>query len=346
VYTNLYQTDSGNITTDGGKLNFNVGGVKLAAYAGQFKAIPFAQPFGGSVSTGAGQALPQGLILADAAAGFSQAAGLRATFGDPKNWVLGASVQTIGLAGVPVDPNTAKPYGGLSVYGLDFNGAIPVIGRTGLILDANWTVSAEATKPYNFNDVGNGWRYQSTDDELGYSFGALSLKGGYQYVGPNFTAPGYWGKIGSWTNPTNVEGGVVSAKYVFNPKVSLNADYEGYKAAYGANRDGTAISSPLRQGDKLNHYQVGLAFGLTSNYDVDLGYEQAQYDLKNNGLTLAAAGKPTQSFINIGLGHNLNSNASVKLLYQIGQYRDKGTGFQAGGDSDGNIAVGQFSCKF
>jgi FtsZ-binding cell division protein ZapB len=347
VYTNLYQTDSGNIITDGGKLNFNLGGARIAAYAGQMKAIPFAQPAIGSVSTGAGQFLPQGLIAADAAAGLTQGAGIRATFGNPNNWVLGASVQTLGLGGVTVDPNTTKPYGGMSVYGLDFNGALPLIGKTGLTVDANWTVSAEATKPYNFNDVGNGWRYQSTDDQLGYSFGALSLKGGYQYVGPNFTAPGYWGKVGSWTNPTNVEGGVISAKYAFNPKLSLNADYEGYKAAYGANRNGTPISSPLRQGDRLNHYQVGVAFGLTSSYDVDLGYEQSQYDLKNNGGTLLAAGKPTQSFINIGIGHNLNANTSVKLLYQIGQYRDKGTHFDGGaGDNDGNVAVGQFSCKF
>jgi len=346
VYTDLYQLNSGDITTDGGKLNLNVGTVKVAAYAGQFKAIPFAQPFGGAVAAGPLQTLPAGLIIPDAASPISQGAGLRATIGNPNNWVLGASVQTFGLGMAPVDPNSAKPYGGLSVYGLDFNGAIPVIGKTGLVLDANWTESAEATKPYNFNDVGNSWRYESTDDELGYAFGALSLKGGYEYVGPDFTAPGYWGKIGSWTNPTNVEGGVVTAKYAFNPKLSLNADYEGFKAAYGANKNGTPINSPLQQGDRLDHYQVGLAYGLTSNYNVDLGYEQALYDLKNNNHTLLTSGKPTQTFINIGIGHSLNANSDVKLLYQIGQYRDKSTHFQGGGDADGNEAVAQFSSKF
>lgn len=349
VYTSLYQTDSGNITTDGGKLNLNVGPVKVAAYAGQFKATPFSQPFGGAVSTGTAQALPQGLIGANAGTGFTQGAGVRATFGNPTNWVLGISAQTFGLATVITDPNTTKAYAGLSVYGVDFNGALPLLGHTGITVDASMTESANATNPDHWNDAGNGWRYVSTDDQLGYSFGALSLKGGYQYVGPDFTAPGYWGKVGSWTNPTNVEGAVASAKWAFNPKLSLNADYEGYKAAYGANKNGaTAFSSPLRDGDHLNHYKVGVAFDLTSQYAVDLGYEQAQYDLKAHAGSAGpgiVAGKPTQSFINIGIGHNLNANTSVKLLYQIGQYRDKGTGF-GGPDNDGDVAVGQFSVKF
>jgi len=346
VYTYLYQTDSGNIPTDGAKVNFNAGPAKVAAWAGQMKAIPFAQPFVGSVSTGSAQTLPLGLIGADAASGITQGAGARVTFGNPNNWVLGVSGETIGLATLTTDPNTSKVYGGLSVYGVDFNGAIPLLGHNGLTLDANLTESADATRPDRYNDAGNGWRYASTDDQVAYTFGALALKGGYQYVGPNFTAPGYWGKVGSWTNPTNVGGVVASAKYTVNPKVSINGDYEGYKAAYGSNKNGTSLSSPLRQGDHLNHYKVGVAFGLTSAYAVDLGYEMSQYDLKNKGLTLAAAGKPTQSYINIGIGHNLNANTSVKLLYQIGQYRDKSTGFQGGGDADGNIAVGQFSVKF
>jgi hypothetical protein len=346
VYTSLYQTDSGNVTTDGGKINLNIGPAKVAAYAGQFNAVPFSQPFIGPTSTGAAQSLPQGLIGADAATGAVQGAGVRATFGNPSNWVLGISGQTFGTTGPSTDPNSSKPYRGLTVYGVDFNGALPLLGHTGITVDASMTEAATASQPDRWNDAGNGWRYASTDDQLGYSFGALSLKGGYQYVGPDFTAPGYWGRAGSWTNPTNVEGAVASAKWAFNPKLSLNADYEGYKAAYGANKNGSELSSPLRGGDHLNHYKVGLAFDLTSAYAVDLGYEESQYDLKNQDLTLAAAGKPTQSFINIGVGHNLNANTSVKLLYQIGQYRDKSTGFQGGGDADGNVAVGQFSVKF
>ncbi len=32
---------------------------------------------------------------------------------------------------------------------------------------------------------------------------SFPAKTGYKYVGPHFVAPGYWGKVGAWTNPTN-----------------------------------------------------------------------------------------------------------------------------------------------
>ena len=354
VYTDLSQLNDGNITTDGAKVNLKVGPVGVNAYAGQFKAIPFAQPWVGPRNVAGAtqaQALPEGLIQSDAATGVTQGAGARLTFGNPNNWVLGASAQSFGLSTLTADPNSAGGalYGAESVYGLDFNGAIPFISKTGLTVDLNWTESAVASQPYKWNDVGSGNRYASTDDELGYKFGSLALKGGYEYVGPDYTAPGAWGKFGSWTNPTNVEGGVVSAKYTFSPKLELKADYEGMQAAYGVNSDNTPLQSPLGQGDKLNHYQVGASYDVSTNYDVDLGYEASEYDLKNElgtAVTGITAGKPSQTYFNIGVGHTFNQNASFRLLYQIGQYRDKGTGFQTGGDADGNVAVGQFSVKF
>jgi len=174
--------------------------------------------------------------------------------------------------------------------------------------------------------------------------GAFSIKGGYQYVGPDFSAPGYWGKVGAWSNPTNVQGGVASAKYAFTPNFNINADFQSYKAAYGLNADGSALHSPLQQGDKLSRYQVGLNYGLSSSYAADLGYEEVDWDLKGQGNV--AAGKPKEKYITIGLGHTLNKNTSFKLLYQIVQYKDQGTGFSGLGDTDGNVAVGQFQIKF
>ena len=352
VYTNLYQTDSGNIETDGAKVALKLGPVNLQAWAGQFKAIPYAQPYGGSVATGFGQYRPGGLGKETHAVSFTQGAGVRATIGAPEGAVLGISVEQFGTSAVTADPDTKNiaraSYDRLSVYGVDFNGALPIFSKTGIVLDASWTVSAEGNGS-GFNNVGgtgkSSWRYQSLDTQLGYNFGALSLKGGYQYVGPDFSAPGYWGKVGAWSNPTNIEGGVASAKYAFSPRLSLNADFESYKAAYGRRYNGATLDSPLQQGDKLNRYQVGLGYGLSSSYAADLGYEEVDYDLKNTNDTLLKSGKPKEKYITVGLGHTFNQNASFKLLYQVIQYRDGGTGF-GGGDSDGSVAVGQFQLKF
>jgi len=339
VYTWLDQTDSGNITTDGVKADFKLGGAGISAFAGQFKAVPFSQPYIGPGAVGAAVAtLPAGLLPTNANNPALQGAGIRATFGALRSGVLGLNVEQFATP-TGASPVRARAYGVTSVYGADYNGAIPFFGKNGLILDLNWTDSATASTSNSFNGVDKDWRFQATDDQVGFALGALSVKGGYQYVGPYFAAPGYWGKVGSWTNPSNVRGGVVSAKYVFSPKMSVNAEYQAYEAAYNA------TASPLQGGDKLDHYQVGLAYGLTSNYNVDLGYEQAIYKLNTNAGTGIVGGKPTQTFLTIGVGHPLNKNTNVKVLYQNIQYKDKGTGF-LGADTTGNVLVGQVQTGF
>ena len=360
VYTNLYQTNSGNIITDGAKLNLKVGPANVAAWAGKFADIPFAQPYGGSSYGNIGQR-PTGLITNNHANALTQGAGLRATFGKPESAVLGLTLEEFGLdtpnGVLATDPNRSnlgvpgafsRKYNRLGVYGADFNGALPFFKKTGLTLDAAYNISSHGIGN-SLNNVGNTYRYAQNEEQLGFVLGALSVKGGYQYVGPEYSAPGYWGRVGAWSNPTNVKGGIGSAKYAFSPKLSLNADVESYKAAYGTTKDGLAVNSPLQAGDKLNRYQVGLGYGLTSAYAVDLGYEHVEYDLKNASGNLIAAGKPTETYLTLGLGHDFNQNTSFKLLYQFVKYDDKGTGFDpaaAGGKREGGVAVGQFSLKF
>ena len=391
IYTNLTQTDSGDIIGDGGAVNFKLGPAHVNAFAIKDTAIQFSELYGGSQGTQFipatpgnpfaftgfvnSQNRPGGLIAANHAATLDEGIGGRVTFGAPEGAVLGATIEYFGLSnrtnnglstfdGV-TDPNkSTQPtglglgngqYNRLAVYGVDFNGglpfAVPGVKKGGILIDANYNVSAHGFQ-HGFANVGSGYRYQSTDDQLAFALGGLQLKGGYQYVGPNYSAPGYWGKVGAWTNPTNVRGPVVSAKYAFTPKLTLSADAQFYKAAYGSNSNGTPINSPLHQNDHLNRYQVGLGYGLSSAYGVDLGYENVQYDLRNYDGVLAHAGKPTESYVNIGLGHTISNNASVKLLYQIVHYDDHGTGFDAlsetnnNGRTDGSVAIGQFQLKF
>ncbi len=390
IYTNLTQTDSGDIIGDGAGITLKAGPANVNAFAVKMSADQFSQPYGGSAAAGTTgvfgnpfnpvrsavtQSRPGGLITQNHAAPLDQGYGVRATFGAPEAATLGFTLEQFGLSNtrltVPgannglglgnndgiTDPNASlssrnAQFNRLTVAGVDFNGALPFgipgIKKGGLLVDASYTLSAHGFNQ-GFNNVGNGFRYQATDDQIGAAFGAFSLKGGYQYIGPEFSAPGYWGRVGAWTNPTNVRGPVVSAKFAFTPKLSLLADYESYKAAYGTNRNGTLINSPLQQGDHLYRYQVGFNYGLSSAYGVDLGYEDVKYKLNNSSGLLAAAGSPRETYVNIGIGHTINSNASIKLLYQIVHYDDKGTGFDttvAGGKADGGVAVGQFQLKF
>jgi len=384
VYTNTYETDSGNIPFDGAKLGFKLGPAQLATFAGKNDTIPFAQPYGGSqglpvglatittqtlngnpfvngglnpaVTTpvGVAQRRPTGEIIANHAAPFTQGAGVRASIGSANSLQLSGTLEEFGLGTAtnnvgatgpndPIDPRTGRAYNKLTVYGADLNGALP-FGLGGFLkkgaigVDAAYTVSVQGGLKTNAG--GTGYLYQSNEEQLSAQFGGLSLKGGYQYVGPYFSAPGYWGKLGAWTNPTNVRGPIVSAQYALTPKLALKADGQFYKAAYGG------TNSPLQQNDRVTRYQVGLGYGLSSQYAVDLGYEDVLYDLRNTaGNTGINAGKPNESYLTLGVGHSFNNNASLKLLYQIVQYNDKGTNFDPI-NHDGGVAVGQFSLKF
>jgi len=382
VYTSTYETDSGNIPFDGAKLGFKLGPAQIASFAGKNDTLPFAQPYGGSQGTpiglatittttltgnpanptivttsivGSAQRRPTGEILVNHAAPFTQGAGVRASIGTPNSLQLSGTLEEFGLgvatnsnvaAGIdPVDPRTGRAYNKLTVYGADLNGGLP-FGLGGLFkkgaigVDAAYTVSVQGGLKTNAG--GTGYLYQSNEEQLSGQFGGLTLKGGYQYVGPYFSAPGYWGKLGAWTNPTNVRGPIVSAQYALTPKLALKADGQFYKAAYGG------TNSPLQQDDRVTRYQVGLGYGLSSQYAVDLGYEDVLYDLRNRAGTAVTginAGKPNESYLTFGVGHSFNNNASLKLLYQIVQYNDKGTNFDAV-NHDGGVAVGQFSLKF
>jgi len=404
IYTNLTQTDSGDIITDGAATNFKLGPVGLNLFAGKMSGVQFSEPYGGSVGTAfipgnpgvaptpgnpfqpgtpatAGffansqiGSRPGGLIAANHAEALQEGVGGHATIGTPEAARLGVTIEQFGLGNglIPgvndgiTDPNRSTQgtglgqgnaqYNRLTVYGLDFNGALPFgvpgVKKGGILLDGSYTESAHAFNQ-QFNNVGTGFRYSSYDGQAAIALGGLQLKGGYQYVGPEFSAPGYWGKVGAWTNPTNVRGPVVSAKYAFTPKLTLNADAQFYKAAYGSNSNGTPINSPLQQSDHLNRYQVGLGYGLSSSYGVDLGLEDVQYDLRNQNGTLLKDGRPEETYVNIGVGHSISNNASIKLLYQIVHYDDKGTGFDStaiangnNGREDGSVAIGQFQLKF
>ncbi|HEY3332278.1 MAG TPA: S-layer homology domain-containing protein [Capsulimonadaceae bacterium] len=342
-YSSLPETDSGNVIVDGGKLELGVSSAHITAFAG--KAGPI-QNF--SISANPGATRDGGLRPGSSSTGGStyvqnpidNIAGARMTFGNPDKWTIGATAVLARTTLPTVDPvKTGTPITTASVYGADFNGDLPFFGGHALSLDAEF-----ATNP-----TGNGSKFGNVNSDkgneawkalVGFHLGGLALHGGYREIYTNFNAPGSWGKIGSWTNPTNIRGAEVSGVFGLSDKLSINTEANFYQGRYDV-----AAQSPLGKDDKLNRANIGVKYGLSSTSTFDLGYEWVQWDLKNKQGLLAAAGKPTEQYITIGYGQNLNKNTAVKLLYQVLDYTDKGTGF-GGGDSKGGVLVGQASVKF
>jgi len=283
-------------------------------------------------------------------------AGARLTFGTGKYGAIGASY--IAMSG---KPNATLPvfqagsgfqqtlddravFDRVFVYGADFNGTIAGIG-----VNIAYNVSDTAGNRGRYTagvltgiDTGSKSKIndanEAFDAGLSYTTGALTLGGGYKEIGPYFAAPGYWGRIGAWTNPVDIEGGYVRAGYALGAGLTLSGEGQFYK---GTGKDESF--GGLRSSDKINNYRAGLKYGVTSASNVDLGIEYTQYKLSSSAT--GGGGKPEEYFINIGYGYSFNPTTSFKLLYQIVDYKDKNTGFDTQ-NRKGGIAAAQFSVKF
>jgi hypothetical protein len=386
-YAAIPETSSGDYPMDGAKLLFSAGPAHVQLYAAKNDLSgDWVQMLAGPNVTAASGPFRPGTInpgginyIGDIHNGFTefvidQSAGGRVTIGNPSNWVLGitgilARVDGFSNASVnPFDPyqvskgnGTNNSYDTLGIYGADFNGVLPFFGKNGLTLNAEYAQTSTGSGN-RFGNQNSTHANQAFEGTLGWATGPFSIKGGYQEVYANFNAPGNWGHFGTWINPVNVKGPIASVNYAISPKLVLAANgnwYQGAEATPSGLSNINDFQSPLTNtGDKLNHYDVGLKYGLTSQYSVDLGYEYDQWQLNDRyGYLLGPIGthhSPTEQYITIGVGHSFNKNASMKLLYQILQYDDKSSGFDpnaistgnSSGKENGGVAVTQFSLMF
>jgi FtsZ-binding cell division protein ZapB len=365
VYTNLPETDSGNYIVDGLKADMNLGMFHVNAFAGANPdaSTPYVASAGPSESSYKGY-LPN-FVYPDVEEWvlnpISESAGARVSVGDPNKCSVGVT-GVLAQTATAIDPGSSfaiSPFNNVEAYSIDLHDAkLPIL--TGISLDAEGSMSPTGIGGV-LGRVNSSYDNHAVEATLGYAAGAFDIHAGYQYVGRYFAAPGDWGRLGSWTNPTNISGAIVNAGYAFSPKLSLSAEGNFYQAPDSQyDKEGDVIS-PLDKNDKLNRYQVGLKYGLTSSSNVDLGYESVQYDLSNhdavkNGILLAT-GEPLQTFLTLGVGHDFNKNASMKVMYQIINYNDKNTGFDgtttnaagktvSAGNAQGGIALTQFDFKF
>jgi len=353
VYTSLPETSSGDFTMDGAKLDFGVGPAHAQVYAAKNAPIDLEEMSAGPSDLGRNGNLRPG---SDAFPGLGtepggeaypnndvdQSAGARVTFGTPDSFVVGVTGLIARTPVGGIDPYTLDTYNNVAVYGADFSGTLPFVKSSGLTLDGEFANTATGLDS-RFGNINSQHGTEAYYAELGYTFGPFNIKGGYKDIYTNFNAPGYWGQLGDYINPTNVMGPIVHASYALTPTLSLDADGNFFKGQYD-----TGLQNPLGKNDDLTSFDVGAKYGLTSEYNLDLGYEWVQWNLKDDQHEpdLLGPGKPTEQYITIGVGHSFSQNASLKLLYQIIDYKDDGTGFDPAGDSHGGVAVTQLAVKF
>jgi len=314
-----------------------------------------------TTNSGAGNGLQgNGAMLVE------QAAGARVVFGSGKTGTIGGTFLALGGTPLAVNPATSnlnpatsplfdptQQFGGsrfnnanlnrVYVYGGDVHATIIGLGF-------NFDYTKSDTAGSRVNSVINGVanidqkshdkitdKNDAYDAALSFTSGGLHLGGGYRKVAPYFGAPGYWDRVGSLTNPTDIEGAYAKLKFNFSKSLALDAEGQFYKGTGDAVDDGGLSTS-----DRINSIRGGLKFGVTSATNVDLGVELVEYKI---GEGTFAGQKPRQTFYNIGYGFSFNPAAQFKLLYQIVDYDNKGTLFNTT-DGKGGVAAAQFSVKF
>lgn len=179
------------------------------------------------------------------------------------------------------------------------------------------------------------------DGYLGYSGGSWGLSAGYRYIEPYFGAPGYWGRIGNWWNPTDIEGVDAKGHLDVLNYFTLKGSFEYYT--------GTGkVLGGLTTNDKIYRYTADLEHKFGSATTVDLGYEENDWNLAGN------TGKPHERWYNIGAKYDFSDKTSFSILWQISDYNGQNqpgftlfSGTPGGGTvAKGGLITTQFSVKF
>lgn len=267
-----------------------------------------------------------------------QLAGARLTLGTSAIGTIGGTF--LALSGS--SPNTTvlgnENFERVYVYGADINATLfSAVGFMASYTKSDTEGVTSLTNSGLTTKVGtNNFAF---DAALNYASGAFTVGAGYKEIAPLFAAPGYWGRIGSWTNPVDIAGGYLKGSYTLGGGYVIDGiaqTYEGSQELFGF-QGGLGTNSGIR------NFRVGLKLPGSSLGNIDLGVEYTEYEI---GSPLrGASGKPYERFINIGYGYAFNPTTSFKLLYQIIDYNDKGSGFDTQ-NRNGGVGAAQFSVKF
>jgi predicted porin len=344
---------------DGGILGFHFGGVKLDIFAGR-QSWNFTNTDGTMMNTmtvgTVGHVLNPGVSVRPVGLQSNNPGqlsnGSSVAYGIPVDSQIGANlnipITTNGridlayiwfnsysglsatAAGLPVDnqndTNMTKVANRASVFGGDLKwnfGNIVLKGgySQSQLMNGNHTITNSSKDNYEWHG------------SLAWDAPRWGVQVGYRQIEPQFGAPGDWGRIGMWWNPTDIEGPEASVRLNLTDKLKITASGEwdegtgthyAIPAAFGG-----GVSAGLNHNDRIQDYKIDLGYRLSDAWNVSLGAELVNWDLQSRtGATAGEAaftgGKPTERWYNIGVGYNFSDMARLNLLLQISDYDSKG----------------------
>ncbi len=208
-------------------------------------------------------------------------------------------------------------------------------------------ISGEFAKSVVQSSITNGANV-SNDDNNAYKInaafksGAVGINAGYLYIDPNFSAPGSWLQVGSYYNPTNLQGPYAGLDYKFSGKLTGSATGAFLEGA--RNRPGS-----FTQGSSIGKVTTGLKYHLSKVVHLSAAYEGDFWNVSAGAV--GAHATAWQQYITLGAGLNLAGNTTLKFGYQILANQDKSgvtalTGQALGATQNANVFTTQVSVHF
>jgi len=343
--------DNGKWMFDGGIVGFHFGGAKLDAFGGRqsnrlssngvdlwpmavgavgpnFIPGTTTRPVGLPNNAPQLGALRTGAIPVDQHLGLNLAVPLGQNGKLDLAYIWFESNSGVDTAGNVVNPETFVP--------ISTSGGPRVANRATVFGgDLKWNFGAIVFDGgYSQSNVTNGKASVTTRDNYAWHAQAAfdtnrwGLQVGYRDIQPQFNAPGDWGRIGIWWNPTDIRGPEASAHFNLSDALKLHASGEWYTGT------GRAVTLPasfgggsvvgLNTNDRIYRYTVDLGYRVNDAWNATIGAEWVDWDLKSRAATGFTGGKPTERWYNLGLGYNLSDMAKLSFLWQWSDYDGKG----------------------
>lgn len=185
---------------------------------------------------------------------------------------------------------------------------------------------------------------------VNYNSGGLCIGAGYRYIDPLFYAPGYWGKIGNWLNPTNVAGPTFRAAYDFSPAFRINLGGDFFSAARDRAMSPVSGVGGLGRDDSITRVLAGLRWDVSKNFRTTLDWEGVYWTLDgpHDGIPgLTGRVHPFEHYLRFTTGYNLTNSTQLRLGYEKGDFNGKGA-LDSGGLSrySGGIFTTELRVRF
>jgi archaellum component FlaC len=328
-YLNFPRYNDHQYRVDGGKLGFDFGTVRLNLWAAKTNIYNSTLGTAPRISFGN----HKGFVNTP-----DQFAGARVEFdairGEDTNLTIGATYFAAGTGGNIV-------FAGQNINRFDVFGGDIRAKFAGFNIGVEYAQSNGVFDSSNRVDKENWALNASVSYDLSEN---LSLKAGYLEVRPRFVAPGYWGRVGHFVNPSDLRGPYASVQYKVSDDLNIKVN--------GMFLEGTGRLSTAQGGyqtnDDLVHVVAGVDYKLTDRWNLSFNYEGAFWRPRS-----ATFGSPTTNpiwnYFTLGVGYNLGENTSLNVLYQIIDADSKGVaalGAPNAGKNRGGVAATTLSIKF